>query len=566
MTNAGKVEGMKTAVLVVLLSGVVACGKVVSPDGGDAGGDPCASAACVCTTATEDADCGAHEYCETGGPGRSCQCVAGYTKGASGCVWTGSIQDTAVKTMTAWTPTNGALLNPTAVGGLDPGEAAFLPSALCGLASIKQTFDMPSYRKAEPLVLELSYKNQLVFQQSFDSVLTGVAFGSGRSPLPNFGDAQFHTARLCVPEGGYADGATTGKGAPVTLALGPYQQPTACPNSMITNFAIDHVAVVPANAGECGTKPGFGPNWDAEGSSGWKFTVSGSGTSSGGFVGGLGVGGTRAAQITLGQRCDGAVMETTFNAPSSANPALDMFVGTAAGSVGSISIGGGLVTMAAPAGGTSTTLHMCLPPSLRGQTMTMAFSANGGAGVCNAQLNMRVFADNVRVVDDPACGTDSGFTDLGFEQGGTPLGVFGSGGTTPADAIVRTGAAAHSGTHYLSLESRARCSSSGYTMLVTVPPSVGTAGPALTLFANVGVNPDAATFVRPAGGTGVTLTEGGGYQKYTVCLNPRYVGRPQPVTISHSGGSGVCDTTNYTQQNALIDDIAVTTDPACPAQ
>jgi hypothetical protein len=555
---------MKTALLVVWFSGVVACGEVVSLDGGDAGA--CDSAPCSCTTATEDTDCGAHEYCETGGPGRTCQCVAGYANGASGCVWTGSIVDTAVKTLTAWTPVNGALLNPTAVGGVDPGEAAFLPSALCGLASVRQTFDMPSFRKAEPLVLELSYKNQLDRESRFfDSVATGVAFGSGWSPLPAFTDAVFHTTRLCLPEGAYADGATKGKGAPVTLALGPYQQPTACPSSTITNFAIDHVAMVPANAGECGTKPGVGPNFDAEGAGGWKFTVSGSGTSSGGFVPGLGAGGTRAAQITLGQRCDGARMETSFNVPSIANPALEMFVGTGAASVGSISVGG--VLQITPPAGTSTTRRMCLPPSLRGQTMGLTFFASGGAGVCTDPVNMRVFADNVKVVDDPRCETDAGFTDLGFEQGGTPLGVFGSQGTTPADAIDRTGAiAAHSGTHYLSLESRARCSSSGYTMLVTVPPSVGAAGPALTLFAQAGVNPDAQTTVSTRGAAGVTLVEGVGYQKYTLCLNPRYVGRPQIVVIHHSGGSGVCDATNYTQQSAQIDDLAVTTDPACPAQ
>ena len=183
---------------------LAACGKVQdnTPDA-----DPCAVNECVCTTATEDTDCGVHEYCEVGGPGRTCECVAGYTRGASGCVFTGTIQDAAFMQPSVWTPVNGALLNPTAVGSVDAGEASFLPSALCALAAVKQTVDMPSFRKAEPLVLELSYKNQPNFQQGFDQVLMGVSFGgAGWSPLQAFNDPNFHSLRICMPEGGYAPG------------------------------------------------------------------------------------------------------------------------------------------------------------------------------------------------------------------------------------------------------------------------------------------------------------------------------------------------------------------------
>jgi hypothetical protein len=103
-------------------------------------------------------------------------------------------------------------------------------------------------------------------------------------------------------------------------------------------------------------------------------------------------------------------------------------------------------------------------------------------------------------------------------------------------------------------------------MFVTVPAPSGGNGPALTFFADVGVNPDATTSVAAAGSPSQMLNEGGGYQKYTVCLNPKFAGRPQIVTINHFGGGGTCDSSGYVQQNADIDDVLVTTDPNCPAQ
>ncbi len=562
---------MKRLVLIVVVVGLSACGKVVTGDDDvtpDA--DPCAAPnVCECTVATEDTDCGAHEFCNDAGPGRACECVAGYTGGVGGCVFTGTINDPGFAASDVWTPVAGALLNTTAAGDVDPGEAAFLPSTLCDLGRVEQTVDMPTFAKAEPLVLELTYKNQQDFN-NFDSVATGVSFGGvGWFSLPSFGDALFHSVRICLSAGGYAPAGTTGAGAPVTFMVGPYTPPRNCPNSTISNFSFDHFNLVKANAGECGDQFGQGPNFDAESTGGWTFTTSGN--SSGGFVNGLGEGGTKAARVNLNQRCEGALMETNFNVPDIDNPALDMFVGLNANAAGSMtagtgSFGGGLWNIQAPAGGTSTKMHMCLPPSLRGQISNLRFSLNSGSGSCADVLNFQIFADNVQVVDDPACNTADGVPDPGFESGNLPLGAFGFHSSSTADAVIRSVAGkAHSGTHYLALESHGRCSSSGYTLVPIVPPPSGANGPALTFFANVGTNPDASTSVFTTGSS-LTLPEGGGYMKQTVCLNPKFVGRPQVVTISHSGGSGLCDNSNYTQQDALIDDVAVTTDPSCPAQ
>jgi hypothetical protein len=60
------------------------------------------------------------------------------------------------------------------------------------------------------------------------------------------------------------------------------------------------------------------------------------------------------------------------------------------------------------------------------------------------------------------------------------------------------------------------------------------------------------------------LPENGVYEKSTLCLDPLYAGRPTRVQLYHYGGTGACAV--VTAQRAILDDIEVTTDPACPVQ
>jgi hypothetical protein len=372
--------------------------------------------------------------------------------------------------------------------------------------------------------------------------------------------------RICLPEGAYAPRGTAGAGAPVNFAFGPYQQPDRCPNSSVVNFAVDRAAIVAANAGECGTIPGEGANFDAEGTGGWTFATSG--TSTAGFVPGIGANGSRAARINMTQRCQTATMSTTLNVPSIANPALEMFIGGSAGVKATLSIGDGLFSMTpfdtVPIATTTRTLKMCLPPAMRGQVMNMGFFIDS-SGACADVVNHQVFADNIRVVDDPACDAREGFTNGGLEHPGQVMGSFSGQDLTTSVALVRsTPGQAHGGTRYFSFESYRRCTGASYTVMPLVPAPSGAAGPALKFFANVGANLDATTSVSGRGVTAQTLTEGGGYRPYTVCLNPLYTGRPQILSFNHDGGSGACNNLNYGQQVALIDDITVTTDAICP--
>ena len=562
---------MRALALALALSAVVGCGEVTK-NNPDATPDPCTTGVCECTVATESTDCGAHEYCNATATGRTCDCVAGYTDGVSGCVWTGAVQDPELKTQTGWMTANGALLNPTAAGGVDVGEASFVASALCGLGSVNQTFDMPTVAKAEPLVLELSYKNAAANGMfGFDSVLMGVSFGGKWTALPFFFDANFHSTRVCLGDASFAPAGTAGKGAPVTLALGPYLKAQACPNTTITNFSIDHAAIVPANAGECGTMPGLGPNGDAEGTGGWTFNTSGNSTA--GFVPGVGAAGTRGMRLFMNLRCDAGPSAThSLNVLDTANPALDMFVSSSGSGVGvNMNLGFGTLQILPPPIGTSGTVHACLPPSLRGLNAVAQFAVtNAAGGSCADVVSDTLVVDNVKVVDDPACGSSGAIANPGFE-GGMILGTFGggllNGGVVGSGVFVRNApGVAHGGTKYLSIESYGRCSSSGATLLPTVPAPSGANGPALVFYSNLAPQPDTTTTARAVGSTTqITLAKGGGSIKNTLCLDPVYAGRPQPVSINHQGGSGLCDGSGgYGTQAALIDDVEVTTDPACP--
>lgn len=565
---------MRTLAYAVGMIALAACGEVKPPNT-----DPCEQpgVVCECTAADEATTCpGAHRACNVTDTNRTCDCVAGYAMGQSGCVWTGSVKDPGFANATTWTVGNGALLNTTAVGGVDPGEVSYVASALCGLGFAKQTFDMPTFAKAEPLVLELSYKNQIVQGQSgFDTVLMGVSLGGGWSSLPAFNDAMFHTTRLCLGEAGYAPSGTTGKGAPVTLAVGPYDQPRGCPNTMVNNFSIDHAAIVMANAGECGAMPGISANNDAEGTGGWTFTTSGSGTSVGAFIAGIGEGGSRAARITLNQRCDSAQMSTSISVPRVANPALDAFVGLSNNSafgflsIGAQAFGVAPVQLPLPAPGMGN-YHACLPPSLSGQTSTLNFIVrNVASGSCADVLNYQLWADNVKVVDDPTCMTTANVTNPGFERKGIATGAFvNSGYAAPnpdgAVAIRSAAGTAHGGTSYLQVDSFVNCSLQGMTTLITVPPASGTAGPAVKFFASASVNANAMVTAF-AGATRLTITQGNGYQPYTLCLSPLFVGRPQAVTFQNpvTQFGTVCGGANA--ETLLVDDLQVTTDAACPA-
>ncbi len=551
-----------------------------SRDGGPSrdGGDDCEATTCACRVATEAVDCGPHQYCDVAGGAHRCACVAGYTDTGQGCAWTGTIRDPAIGEPGTWTVANGALLSPTVPGAVDPGEATVIPSALCIMAHIQQTFEMPTFERAERLVLELSYKSTMDPAHPLGYALMGVSWGRGWVPLSYFNDRQFHAARICLAESAYAPAGTLGRGAPVTLSLGPYEPATDCPSTSVPEFAIDHAQIVTANPGECGARLGEGINFDAESTGGWTFSLASG--ASGGFAPGIGVGGSRAARVQA--PCNvGASMSHSLDIVAR-NPALELFVGTTGGAASTIAdaaIARGKFPIPLPPIGQAASIHVCLPPGLAGQTTDLGLSVlpTRFSERCTGVPDASIFADEVRVVEDPACQPSDTAADPGFEGTGAVFGAYGGYGDRVLDdgalgsttRVRNTPGIAHGGTGYLAIESYGRCSTSGLILAPIVPASTGAAGPALILFSRVENAPDITTSIYTWGAHRI-LPKAAGWIKNTLCLNPLFVGRPQEVVINqYSGNPGAghgCDTVGYGTQAALIDDLEVTTDPGCPAR
>src|SRR5882672_6477820 len=134
----------------------------------DTGEDPCAAPnVCECTV---DSECGAHQFCSTASPGRTCECVNGYTNSVNGCIFSGVIKDPGFTDASKWTVTNGALVNTTAPGKIDAGEINFLKTSLCGYGTAEQDIGVPPVDRAEPLVIEVSVSNPPDAQPPRDGV------------------------------------------------------------------------------------------------------------------------------------------------------------------------------------------------------------------------------------------------------------------------------------------------------------------------------------------------------------------------------------------------------------
>lgn len=406
----------------------------------------------------------------------------------------------------------GALVNPTAVGGQSPGEVSFIPSVLCDLPYVEQTFEMPAFDKSEPLVLELSYKSLADFDTG-DRVLPGISLGASWTALPQQSSDSFQTVRVCLGERAYAPADTEGRGGPVTLELGPLNKPYSCPGSVGgVVFAIDHAQIVEAAEGECGDRPGVGPNHDAEGTNGWTFTKTGA--SQAGFVDGAGASGTRGARILQVQRCDTASMATTLNVPDVPNPALELYAAASAQAPAVMTLGAALRYNFAP--GSTGTQRICLPPALRGSTERVSFSFVASSGACADVLNHSLLVDELRGVDDPSCGSTGDVVNASFEHSTLWSRSVATNGNNPTTAEIRTGSDAHSGASYLVLETTARCTAASVMTSVIVPEPVGNAGPAVTVWSKIGANPDASTTLNtPELGGSNTLPENGVYEKST---------------------------------------------------
>ena len=151
-------------------------GVVTPPDmssgGSDGGADMTPGS--LCATANLNCDPTMHQACDDSSGNAMCACAPGYVLGdmSTTCVWGVVPSDPGFQNMpaNAWTVAEGAVLDPTAAGALDPGWLRFDQTATCGVhvPVAHQTITMPSYTAAQPLHLTVSqYDNCSYVQGTF---------------------------------------------------------------------------------------------------------------------------------------------------------------------------------------------------------------------------------------------------------------------------------------------------------------------------------------------------------------------------------------------------------------
>jgi hypothetical protein len=529
---------------------VIGCGDATSTngDGGiDDGGplpdaDICDTVECECD---EDDDCAEHEICDSSsGPGRVCACAPAYEDRGSGCEFAGAPLAPGFDDPAPWTTSGGAVL--------DAGEVMWSGDAICDGSSISQTFTMPSYGRAEPLAFQITYRNN---RESSDA-RPQVGINESWSRLPRrFSLSSFATQELCLGEAGF--------GGDVEFRIDGHSG--FCPSSETSDeLIVDRFEVVRAEdvGFEC-PDAGFVLDGDFEGD-GTAWSPIGDAS----IQDGVGQDGTRAARLQTATLCSTAAMTGVVSLPVSttmASQALRFYWNGTFARALQVRVADVFVPELT-ASGVATVSTVCLPPHSRGlaREITFALPSTPGMGMCGDPDVRDFIVDTVEVVSEPECGDDPFILDGDFElamSGTVPGGWRFSGGGTRGTVGVVTGNA-QSGDASLRLTAHEQCVFLSARATMVVPKPDATGGPAVKYFYRVDDNPETTLESRPGNGP---LPEGtAAFVEETVCLNPALATQPQELVFTMQP-SGPCGGT-FPEEEAFMDNVRVTTDPACPSE
>lgn len=465
----------------------------------------------VCTDA-----CGAHEECDVTSRPPQCVCVAGYT--GNPCTWGGAPLDPDFESGEPWTKTNGATVLPF------EGIAFFEPNAACNAGQVSQTFEMPRYADAEPLVAEVSYRaNQTRGAE--------IGFGTAFSTLRPTGEESV-TARVCLGEAAY--------GGPIALRLSASERDEDCLVDPLATIEFDRLWISPAESGEC-PAPGEVLNGSAEPDlGGWLFEVDDPSTNTTPtlpFQEGLGREGSSGARL---YRAEGdytyPAMVTQMSVPMPASvpgPALEFWWTGTEGGRARIEMGtylgprniGRQVGRLFPDGEERTNRY-CLPPWTHGSVVSLIFVLE----LVDATVESELVVDDVRIVSDPRCGNSPSILDPGFDSAPNLWpGVREGGAVMRPDAIrvLDDPTSANTGRGVLEMRYTSLAQRLRFTTWVLVPPSEGDQKPQLVFYSKV---PQDAPIVINwfLGSDGVQSSELlplGIWDRTEVCLPEEWAGR-----------------------------------------
>ena len=510
--------------------------------------------------------CGAHSKCVVSGTTATCTCVAGYVMSGGACTWGTVPQDPGFQNVPAgaWKLEQGAVLNPTAGGNIELGDLEFSKSVLCtSRGRGRQSITMPSYADSQIFGLKVASNGDCVQNGGFSCQ------GAGAAIVINGGANIFaYNSLSAIATGCLGERAYNGT---FDIVVRPSSR-TMCQGATTLDFFVDHVDIEPSTT--CPV-PGTLPdgNFDAA-TNNWTPNLQMANTPPpvGEILAGAGTSGSKAGHVSTGDFCQQALLQGPVSPPLASIPnlALQLSAKGTLGEKGTIQIAGTRIG-ALTGTGAFQTAKICLPEMTKGMTQTLAFGImlpiSGGVG-CGMHPKDFVF-DDLTLVTDATCPATAWVPDPGFERTDpgsmwdSAISNNGAAGGAAAVAIDATAANAHAGTHSLKLTNNVGCGNATATFPISIPPSAGTAGPALTFYYRAPTLTSSNVTVTASTGTSGALVAAANYTAVTVCLDPTTAGQIVPVMLNATGNSTLGCSQVYTAESVWFDDFSVGTSTSC---
>ena len=507
--------------------------------------------------------CAVHQTCVVQGSTPTCVCVAGYQMSASGCVWGTVPADPGFQNIPAgaWTLAQGATLDPSAAGFVDPGEVDLAASALCtGGGWLGQSISMPTVAQSEPFAIKMVSNRDCSLTGAGCRAVDPVVIINGG--VIAFRDGPINHA-ACLGERAY--------GGTIDLVIRPPDRASCVQADAI----VDHLDIEPSST--CPV-PGTIPDGDFDGMLGtWKtWTQADAPTTVAEIAPTVGTAGTAGAHLAIHDACDEAAAHQLISPPLSLpNLALQLRFRGTAGATARVLVDN-LTTAVLTGTGAQVTGNVCLLESHKGMTQDLLLGLGdfgfAGSLTCST-INQDFVLDDLTFVSDPSCPSTAYLADGGFERTDPgaawdttllsdsvepgrvktrdPIGI----DTTPANV--------HSGQRALKIVNSDSCGANSATFAIAVPPPAPGAGPAVAFFYKAPAVTTSGMFVTVAGVT-ITPPAAANYTRAQICLDPTMAGQTVMVEAGLGGRvtNGVCG--SIPAETAWFDDFTVTTSAACP--
>jgi hypothetical protein len=500
-------------------------------------------------------NCPAKSACEDTSGTALCVCLTGYEMFEGGCRWGSVPADQGFQQTNVWTATGAATIDIANNGFEDPGVGLLGANAICGTGSLlSQTFPMPSYADAEPLVLKVASRvvdpDDVCYSINLGTRINGGWHWHALTTT-------FQTFTTCLGERGYGGAVELGFRSTPCSTCDPGQQ---------FSVLVDNVRIVPDLAGMC-PAPGSLLNGDFDlAAKGWTFFKEGTNATAG-VVTGVGISGSAAGRMATQVGCSRASMATLASIPLASHlprAAIEVWSKGTTGKAFPLRIGETPST--APLGviqgtGAARVDRFCLLPSHAGLVQALQIEIPYTGATCAATNAVELVVDGVKVVSEPSC-PDGAIIDPGFENtaGAPHLGrswELSTPGTGTAQVVQGS---SHSGAAALRLTTKQYCEQNGATAaaLVVVPE---TEHPAVRFWYRYTPGTTGSASLREP--VFQLLQTASAWTQQKVCLDPRQGGTTQPLKFAISPPGGGCATT-FTEQVLWVDDIEIVDDPSCP--